>query len=447
MLRLYDTALRRVEALDLRRPGELALYVCGPTVYAEPHVGHGRFALVWDVLCRYARWSGLAVRHVSNVTDVDDKIIARADEEGGDAAGVAARSEAEWWQCMDRLGVERPDETPHATAYVERMVELIAGLVAGGHAYVGGDGVYFAATSVPDYGLLAPGPLDQLQAGARVQVGEEAGKRSPLDFALWKLAKPGEPTWSSPWGPGRPGWHTECVVMSLDLLGEGFDLHGGGIDLAFPHHENERAQAEAAGRAFARRWAHSGHVVAEGGEKMSKSLGNTMSLPQLLDAYDPRAYRLLALQSHYRRPMTVSPATLEAAGRAVEGLDGFGRELAAARGAEPDAGVRERFAERMDDDLDTPGAVAGLFEAMKHARVAGDEAVAAAVIDAWEKGLGLPLAREAQVPAAALAKAEARDASRASKDWARADALRAELVAEGYVVEDTPLGTRLRPAR
>jgi len=447
VLRLYDTALGRVEPLELRRPGELSLYVCGPTVYADPHVGHGRFALVWDVLARYARWSGLAVRYVSNVTDIDDKIIARAAEEGTDAGEVARRYEAVWWDCMDRLGVGRPDETPHATAYVDAMVELIAGLVDGGHAYPGGDGVYFAPSTIGDYGLLAPGPLEGLQAGARVEVGEEAGKRSPLDFALWKLAKPGEPTWGSPWGPGRPGWHTECVVMSLDLLGEDFDLHGGGIDLAFPHHENERAQAEAAGRAFARRWVHSGHVVAEGGEKMSKSLGNTVSLPELLDVYGPRSYRLLALQSHYRRSMTVSSATLEAAGRAVEGLDGFGRAFVAARDAEPDAGVRARFAEAMDDDLDTPGAVAVLFEAMRAARSSGDVNVAAAVIDAWEKGLGMSLEGEAQVPAAASAKAAERDAARASKDWSRADALRAELVADGWVVEDTPGGTKLRRRR
>lgn len=446
-MRLYDTALGRVEPLELRRPGQLSMYVCGPTVYADPHVGHGRFALVWDVLRRYARWSGLAVRYVSNVTDVDDKIIARAEEEGTTTTATAARWEAVWWDCMDRLGVGRPDETPHATAYVGEMVDLIAELVAGGHAYVGGDGVYFAAATVGDYGLLAPGPLEGLQAGARVEAVEEAGKRSPLDFALWKLAKPGEPTWESPWGPGRPGWHTECVVMSLDLLGDDFDLHGGGIDLAFPHHENERAQAEAAGRRFARRWAHSGHVVADGGEKMSKSLGNTMSLPGLLDSYDPRAYRLLTLQSHYRRSMTVSPATLEAAGRAVDGLDAFGRDHAETRDADPDVGVRARFAERMDDDLDTPGAVAVLFEAMRRVRSSGDAGVAAAVIDAWEKGLGVRLAGETQLPAAAAAKAAERDAARAAKDWSRADALRAELVADGWVVEDTPGGTKLRPRR
>ncbi|MDA8063871.1 MAG: cysteine--tRNA ligase [Actinomycetota bacterium] len=447
MLRLYDTATGRVEDLGLRRAGELSMYVCGATVYAEAHAGHGRFGLVWDVLRRYARWSGLSVRFVSNVTDIDDKIIARAAAESTSPAEVAATWEASWWESMDRLGVGRPDETPHATAYVERMVELVGSLLDSEKAYLGGDGVYFSTASVPDYGLLAPGPLEQLQAGARVEVSEEAGKRSPLDFALWKLAKPGEPSWPAPWGAGRPGWHTECVVMALDLLGDGFDLHGGGVDLAFPHHENERAQAEAAGRGFARHWAHSGMVVAAGGEKMSKSLGNTMSLAGLLGSHDPRAYRLLCLQCHYRRPLTVSPATLGAAGRAVEGLDAFGRDFAAAREVDPDAGVRARFAEAMDDDLDTPGAVAVLFDAMRQVRSAGDLGVAAAVIDAWEKGLGLPLAGEAEVPPEALARAAERDAARAAKDWSRADALRAELAAAGWLVEDTPAGTKLRPAR
>src|SRR6516164_9676405 len=308
------------------------MYVCGPTVYDEPHLGHGRFNVAWDVLRRYLEWSGLDVRYVSNVTDIDDKIIARAAQERRPIDEVADHYERVWWDTMDRLGVERPTDTPHATAYVQTMEDLIAALIAGGHAYVGGDGVYFAAESIDGYGLLARQPLDSLRVGARVEVDAEAGKRSPIDFALWKNAKEGEPSWDSPWGPGRPGWHTECVVMALDLLGPGFDLHGGGLDLAFPHHENERAQAVAIGRPFARRWAHSGMVVTEGGEKMSKSLGNTLSLLELLDAYDPRAFRLQVLQSHYRSPMTVTEATMAAAAAGVEGLDAFAREFRHARG-------------------------------------------------------------------------------------------------------------------
>ncbi|HSS08523.1 MAG TPA: class I tRNA ligase family protein, partial [Acidimicrobiales bacterium] len=274
MLRLYDTALREVMELESRDPGRLSIYVCGPTVYSDPHIGHGRFALIWDILRRYLEWTGLEVQYVSNVTDIDDKIIARANDDGREAADVAIQYEKVWWDTMDRLGVKRPTEDPHATAYVERMIALIQDLVDRGRAYQGGDGVYFSTETVEDYGLLAPGPLENLKAGARVAVDQEQGKRSPNDFALWKSAKPGEPWWDSPWGPGRPGWHTECVVMSLDLLGEGFDLHGGSIDLAFPHNENERAQAVADGKRFARRWAHSAHLFAEDGEKMSKSLGN-----------------------------------------------------------------------------------------------------------------------------------------------------------------------------
>jgi cysteinyl-tRNA synthetase len=448
VLRLYDTAFGSVEPLELRRPGELAMYVCGPTVYGEPHIGHGRFNLVWDVIRRYATWRGLTVTYVSNITDIDDKIINRARDEGVTAAAVAETWEAAWWAAMDRLGVARPDEAPRATAYVDRMIELIAALIDRGKAYVGGDGVYFSSETVEDYGLLARQPLDELRVGARVEISPEAGKRSPIDFVLWKFAKPGEPSWDSPWGAGRPGWHTECVVMSLDLLGDGFDLHGGGIDLAFPHHENERAQAVADGRVFARHWVHNEMVVVDGGVKMSKSLGNTMSLPEVLDRYDPRAYRLLVLQSHYRSPMTVSEDTLAAASRTIQRLDGFAREFAGARGAPADPEVVERFTARMDDDLDTPNAVAGVFVAIGEARAASGErarGLAAAVLELWEEALGLRLdGGLGEIPPEARAKAAERDAARAGRDWTRADELRNELQADGYVVEDTAGGTTLR---
>ena len=234
MLRLHDTALGEVVELDLREPGRVSMHVCGPTVYDDPHLGHGRFALVWDVVRRYLEWSGLSVRFVSNVTDLDDKIIDRARREGRTAEEVARQYEQVWYEALDALRVRRPDDDPHATAYVEHMVILVKELVGRGVAYETADGVYFSVDHVGDYGLLARQSLESLQAGARVEVGEE--KRSALDFVLWKKAKPGEPEWPSPWGPGRPGWHTECVVMALDLLGEDFDLHGAGIDLAFPHH-------------------------------------------------------------------------------------------------------------------------------------------------------------------------------------------------------------------
>jgi cysteinyl-tRNA synthetase len=448
VLRLYDTALGAVAPLEPRDEGRFSMYVCGPTVYGDPHLGHGRFTVVWDVLRRYLTWSGLDVRFVSNVTDIDDKIIARANEEGRPIAEVAAHYEKVWWDTLSRLGVAHPTDTPHATDYVDRMVALIGRLVDRGLAYKGGDGVYFAAERVDGYGLLARQSIDSLRTGARVEVGEEAGKRSPIDFVLWKLAKPGEPSWDSPWGAGRPGWHTECVVMSLDLLGEDFDLHTGGLDLAFPHHENERAQAIGDGCRFARRWAHNGMIVDERGDKMSKSLGNTLDLLDLLDTYDPRAFRLHVLQSHYRSPMGVGPESMRAGQATVDRLDNFAREFAAARSASPDPTVMAAFVGFMDDDLDTPGAVALAFEAVRQARAergAAGDAKAAAVFEIFDRALGLPLNYEVSaVPPEVQALVAARNEARAAKDWAQADAIRAELEAKGWTVEDGPDGTVIR---
>src|SRR5689334_4117378 len=287
MLRLFDTASAEVRALEPRDPGKVSMYVCGPTVYGPPHLGHGRFSLVFDVLRRYLEWNGVEVLYVSNITDVDDNIINRANREGVPWTEVATYWEQVWWDAMDAIGVKRPNIDPHASAFIDRMVELIGDLVDHGMAYETDDGVYFQAGRVEDYGLLARQSIDSLRAGARVETNED--KHSSIDFALWKKAKPGEPSWPSPWGDGRPGWHTECVVMSLDLLGDGFDIHGGGQDLAFPHHENERAQAVAEGHRFVRHWVHNGWVVVEG-EKMSKSLDNFTDLLELIEWGDPRAY-------------------------------------------------------------------------------------------------------------------------------------------------------------
>jgi cysteinyl-tRNA synthetase len=304
---------------------------------------------------------------------------------------------------------------------------------------------------VNDYGLLARQPLQSLKAGARVEGTEE--KRSPIDFALWKKAKPGEPTWPSPWGPGRPGWHTECVVMSLDLLGEGFDIHGGGQDLAFPHHENERAQAVADGRQFARYWLHNGFVEVEG-TKMSKSLGNVTNLLDLVEQYDPRAYRLLVLRSHYRSPIDVTDDSLRDAERSLDRLDTFARK-AVELGAmgEPDSEALDRFRAAMDDDLDTPRATAQVFELVRRANPllgdgdAGAAAPLAAAVLEITGALGLELhSGSGKVPEAIQELARQRDAARAAKDWARADALREQIVDAGYVVEDTPAGTEVRPA-
>jgi len=423
------------------------MYVCGPTVDGLPHIGHGRMALVWDILRRYLEWSGLDVRFVSNITDIDDKIIQRANKEGRSPEDVALQYEAAWYDAMDRLGVKRPTVDPHATAYVDQMVELVTQLVDAGKAYPTSDGVYLSVDAVADYGLLARQSLDSLRSGARVDVVE--AKRSPLDFVLWKFAKPGEPTWPSPWGDGRPGWHTECVVMSLDLLGEGFDLHGGGIDLAFPHHENERAQAVAAGHEFARRWGHNGHVQM-GGEKMSKSLGNFTTLTDMLESVDPRAYRLVVLQSHYRAPVDVTGTTIEAATRALSGLDGFARRTADLPGASPDAAALGRFRAAMDDDLDTPRAAAEMWALMKAANTALDSgdtasaAVLAAAVREMATAVGLRLLSGGDtVPAEVAALVGARDEARTARDFTGADSLRDQLEALGWTVEDTAEGSRV----
>ncbi|MGI8808116.1 MAG: cysteine--tRNA ligase [Acidimicrobiales bacterium] len=447
MIRLHDTGLGRLADVELRDAGKVSMYVCGPTVYDLPHIGHGRMSLVWDVLRRYLEWKGLDVRFVSNVTDIDDNIIKRANEQGRSSEEVAVQYEAAYYDATDRLGVQRPTVDPHATAYVDQMVDLVARLVASGKAYETSDGVYLSVDSVPGYGLLARQSLDSLRSGARVDVVEE--KRSPLDFALWKIAKPGEPTWPSPWGDGRPGWHTECVVMSLDLLGEGFDLHGGGIDLAFPHHENERAQAVAAGHEFARRWVHNGHVQVAG-VKMSKSLGNFRTLTDMLEVVDPRAYRLVVLQSHYRAPVEVTGATIEAATRALAGLDGFARRTADLPGAAPDAEALDRFRLAMDDDLDTPRGVAEMWSLMRAANTAldvGDVAAAAplaAAVREMATAVGLRIGAGAEeVPADVAGLVTARDEARAGRDFAGADALRDRMEALGWAVEDTPQGTRV----
>jgi cysteinyl-tRNA synthetase len=449
MLRLHDSATGAVRPLDLREPGKVSMYVCGPTVDNVPHLGHGRFVLVFDVLRRYLTWSGFEVSYVSNVTDIDDKIINRARDEGRSTDDVVATYEAAWWAAVDGLGVLRPNVDPHATAYIAQMVELVERLVQNGAAYETNDGVYLSVAEVPGYGLLARQSLDSLRSGARVDVDDD--KRSSLDFVLWKQAKPGEPSWNSPWGPGRPGWHTECVVMSLDLLGEGFDIHGGGADLTFPHHENERAQAVADGRAFARHWVHNGWVVVEG-QKMSKSLGNFTSLTDLLDRVDSRAYRLLVLRAHYRSPLEVSPGTTADASAALERLDNLVRRASEVglEGATPDGESLDRFRTAMDDDLDTPAAMALLFDLARRANVAldaGDRAGAGPLVAALAEvtaAVGLVLGGEEALDPETAALVARRDEARSGRNWAAADVIRDELEAAGWVVEDTAGETRVR---
>ncbi len=450
MLSLYDTAAQGIRPLAMRRPGHLSIYLCGPTVYGPPHLGHGRATLVYDILRRYLTWTGVEVRLVSNITDIDDKIIDRANRESRPWQEITHKCEDVWFRAMSALGVERPTDVPHATEYVDSMVDMIATLVANDRAYATSDGVYLSVTTVDDYGLLAHQKLeDMLAGGGEREVLGASEKRHPADFALWKFSKPGEPSWPSPWGAGRPGWHSECVVMSLELLGEGFDLHCGGADLRFPHHENERAQAVALGKQFAAHWMHNGFVVDAEGEKMSKSLGNVANLLDLVDKYDPRAYRMLLLQTHYRSPVRVGQDNIDAAVKALAGIDAFFGRIATA-GVTARADVLDAFRTAMDNDLDTPAATALMFDTMRRANAsvdAGNAAEAgelAAAVREMCDAFGLPVNDLGDVDADATGKAAELDAARAAKDFARADALRAELQAAGYVVETTKDGTRVR---
>jgi cysteinyl-tRNA synthetase len=449
-MRLYDTATGEVRELAMREPGKVGIYLCGPTVYGPPHIGHARATIVYDILRRYLEWRGIEVRLVSNITDIDDQIINRANRESRPWQDIAQKCESVWFDAMGRCGVAKPTDIPHATEYVDGMVALIEELVDRGKAYVTDDGVYLAVETVEDYGLLTHQSLsDMLAGGGDREVFGAENKRSPADFVLWKLAKPGEPSWPSPWGEGRPGWHTECVVMSLDLLGEHFDLHCGGMDLKFPHHENERAQAVALGRGFANHWMHHAFITDTAGEKMSKSLGNVDNLLDLTEKWDPRAYRMVLLQAHYRTPAQVGAETLEPASRTMARLDTLARRGAALDDAPPDQSTLDAFSARMDDDLDTPGAMAVVFDTLTRANAAidassPDAAALVATVLSMCRAVGLELRAEGDVPEDVLAQVRALDEARASKDFAAADLIRSGLQSEGWVVETTKQGTTVR---
>ena len=452
MLSLYDTATQEVRPLAMRQPGHLSIYLCGPTVYGPPHLGHGRATLVYDILRRYLTWTGIQVRLVSNITDIDDKIIDRANRENRPWAEITQKCETMWFSAMAALNVEKPNDIPHATEYVDQMVAMIGELVGLQRAYATSDGVYLSITSVDDYGLLAHQKLeDMLAGGGDREVLGASEKKHPADFALWKFTKPGEPAWPSPWGDGRPGWHSECVVMSLQLLGEGFDLHCGGADLRFPHHENERAQAVALGKTFANHWMHNGFVVDTDGEKMSKSLGNVTNLLDLVEHYDPRAYRMLLLQTHYRSPVRVGQDNIDASVKAVGSIDGFfARMSEVSTDATADEATLQSFRAAMNNDLDTPGATALMFDTIRKANAAldvNDNALAGALASAVAEmciAFGLQVNAFAEVSTDIAEKAQLLDAARAAKDFALADALRNELQAAGYVVETTKEGTKVR---
>lgn len=456
MLRFTDSLTGEKTEFVPRDPGKASVYWCGPTVYDLPHLGHARSTLAFDILVRYLRWSGYDVCSASNITDIDDKIIARAASEGSTEPELAARFEKAFIDQMDLLNIAHPDLRPRATEYVEQMIAVVADLLEREMAYTTESGVYFAVDRLPGYGALVHRSPEELREGAGARVDVDDDKADPLDFALWKAAKEGEPSWESPWGPGRPGWHIECVAMSLDLLGDGFDIHGGGDDLIFPHHENERAEALGCGRKFATHWVHNG-MVQVGGEKMSKSLGNFTTLGDLLDAWDPRALRLLVLQTHYRRTMEIGSDTLDQATAALGRLDTFADRIEQANlpESDPDPGVVERFRSAMDDDLGTPAAVAVIFDGVREANRAIDiedytgAAALASAVTSLASALGLDLgSRGSSTPDPEAAEIDAlvadRSAAKAAGDYALADSIREALSARGIQLEDTSAGTTWR---
>ena len=470
-LQIYDTMTRRKTAFVPRTAGEVSMYVCGPTVYDVPHLGHGRTALTYDVIRRYFEWSGFDVTVASNVTDIDDKIVARAQRERRSEAEVAAEYTAAYDAQMERLGVLAAHSRPHATHFIAQMIDVIAELLSLGAAYeVPGKGVYFCVDAAPGYGCLAGRTLSQLDADAGARIDVDPDKRSPLDFALWKAAQPGEPSWDTPWGEGRPGWHTECVAMSRSALGAGFDIHGGGDDLIFPHHQNEWAQVTATGEAFARYWVHSA-MVNVGSQKMAKSLGNYTHLADAIDAAGARAVRLLVLQTHYRKAMEMGAEALDAAASGISRLDAFARRAAAA-GIPPEAKADMRrpdiergnirdldvesvaaFAAAMDDDFSTPTALDVIFRLVRRANAALDagdadaERCAATALHLLNV-LGIAVGEEGDDTNAGegLSDAEVeallaqRAAARSDRDFNTADRIRDELADAGIVVADSPDG-------
>lgn len=488
---VYNSQTHKKQELKPIEPGKIRMYVCGPTVYDQIHVGNGRTFLAFDVIRRYLTYKGYQVTFAQNLTDVDDKIINRANEQGRTPEEVAAEFSDAFIEQMHRLNVLDPDIRPRATREIPAMIEMIQGLIEQGHAYAPGNGdVYFSVRSDPSYGCVSGRNVDELKVGARIEANDE--KRDPLDFALWKAAKPGEPMWDSPWGKGRPGWHTECSAMVHRYLGTPIDIHGGGQDLQFPHHENEYAQACCCWHEpLANVWMHTGMLLING-EKMSKSLGNFFTLKEVLDKYPADVVRLLMLQTHYRSPLDFSFDRLDGAVGTLERIrgtvanlrwaaesapqDGELNDADRALGAEIDKATAE-FTRQMDDDFNTAGALAAIFGLVTAANTyladAGEDtstAVALRASDALVELLGV-LGVESVRPAetalphelvdlaakeagyagddpeeAADALVAARAEARTAKNWAVADAIRDGIAALGLVVEDTAAGTRIKPA-
>jgi cysteinyl-tRNA synthetase len=461
-LTIYNTLTRKKEPLETIEPGKVRMYVCGPTVYDRAHVGHAMSSVVFDVIRRYLEYRGFQVRHVMNYTDVEDKIIRRAQERGVDPTELAEQYLRQYDRHLRDLNVLPATVNPRASEEIEQIVAMVQGLMERGYAYpVEGD-VYFRVGRDADYGKLSRRKLEDMRAGARLEVDER--KEDPADFALWKAAKPGEPAWDSPWGRGRPGWHIECSAMNLRYLGEQIDIHGGGNDLVFPHHENEIAQTESyTERPFARYWVHNG-MLQLGGEKMSKSLGNLITIDEFLEKYHPDVFRMVVLNSSYRGPLTFTDAVLEQAASALTRLHSGLRTMAEPGATSAEAGttleakgedVVGGFEAAMDDDFNTAGALAQLFElvrAIHQAREAGADAAsigsAQATLRRLAEVLGLRLdaghaGQEAVAPLVELL-IELRQELRKAGQYALADRIRERLTELGIVLEDGKQGTTWR---
>ncbi|GAA6140736.1 cysteine--tRNA ligase [Hydrogenophaga sp. 5NK40-0174] len=453
-LHIYNTLSRQLEAFKPIDPRHVRMYVCGMTVYDLCHLGHARSMLSFDILQRWLKASGYQVTYVRNVTDIDDKIIKRAAENGESISSLTNRMIDALHEDADALGIERPTHEPRATEYVPQMLSLIGNLEAKGLAYASGGDVNFAVRKFPGYGKLSGKSLDDLRAGERVAVGAE--KQDPLDFVLWKSAKDSEPDeakWDSPYGSGRPGWHIECSAMSCELLGESFDIHGGGADLQFPHHENEIAQSEgASGKALAKYWMHNGFVRLDN-EKMSKSLGNFFTIREVLEKYDAETVRFFVIRTHYRSPLNYSDVHLDDARTALKRMYTTLEAVPPEGDEAPDwsEGYAARFKAAMDDDLATPEAVAVMFELTAEVNRSGNGklsrllkslgAILGLLQDDPKRYLQGGGAGSGDDAAAIEALIEDRAAAKAAKDFARADAIRQQLAEQGVVLKDSPAGT------
>ncbi|MHA3359524.1 cysteine--tRNA ligase [Yersinia enterocolitica] len=459
MLKIFNTLSRQKEEFKPIHAGKIGMYVCGITIYDLCHIGHGRTFVAFDVVARYLRYLGYSLTYVRNVTDVDDKIIKRAIENNETCEQLTTRMLAEMHKDFDALNLQRPDLEPRATHHIPEIIELTERLIARNHAYVAANGdVMFSVESDPDYGVLSRQDLDQLQAGARVEVADV--KRNPMDFVLWKMSKPGEPSWESPWGPGRPGWHIECSAMNGKQLGAHFDIHGGGSDLMFPHHENEIAQSTCAHDGpYVNYWMHSGMVMIDK-EKMSKSLNNFFTIRDVLAYYDAETVRYFLMSGHYRSQLNYSEENLKQARASLErlytALRGTDENATPAGGAEFEA----RFRAAMDDDFNTPEAYSVLFDIAREVNRLKTENMTAAnalaaelrklahVLGLLEQDPELFLQSGAQTDDDEVVKIEAlikqRNDARSSKDWALADSARDQLNELGIVLEDGPQGTTWR---